>query len=396
MKLKPKGRRIYREKSRFERLRTFRRNTGAVITTLLLVGVVGFVGYSAGGPVLRFLQERQLLAAPEEAQPAETTPLPEETQAVDETPDAEAVPETEPPTEAPVSRGINGTLLSTSDLTSETALLEALGALPADTTHVLIPLKARGGGLYYATSLPDAGRSGAVQAALPLSSIYASVQAKGYTPVAVINALEDHYYPQSNADTAYHLSGSGDRWLDASPDDGGVPWMSPFSDMTLEYLSSITAEIGEAGFKTIVCEGLVFPPFKSSDAAMLDARCTALDRYTALMDVAGAMQEAAPDAAFWIGIDGAEALDGRSDALSAVEGMETLDLLLVTADPSMGAQAQILTGLTDKAPCLIEWLGAVPASADAGDCILAPLPVQEEENDEEETGPAPQEEETQE
>ena len=387
MKLKPKGRRIYREKSRFERLRAFRRNTGAVVTTLVLVGAVGFVGYSAGGPILRFMQERGLLASPQapasdETASAENTPAPTDAlpDAVEET--AEAVPETQAPTEPAPTLSMCGARLRTSDLISESALLRALDEVPAGTTHVFVPLKAAGGGLYYATSMPDAVRSGAVQAAMPLVSIYSSVQARGFTPVAVVDALEDHYYPQSNADAAYHLSGSGDRWLDADPDNGGVPWMSPFSAMTAEYLSGITAEIGEAGFRQIVCEGLVFPAFSQSDAAILDPRCMAPDRYTALMDVADAMREAAPDAEFWIGLDGADALDGQCDALYAAEAMTAPDALLISADPSMAAQEEVLRTLSDAAPCLIEWQGTLPEGAREDGYVLAPLPASEEAQEE--------------
>ena len=64
MRFKPKGHKIYHQKTRFERLRAFVSNTGAVILTLAIMGVLGFVGYSAGGPVLRFLQDSHVLSPP--------------------------------------------------------------------------------------------------------------------------------------------------------------------------------------------------------------------------------------------------------------------------------------------------------------------------------------------
>ena len=84
MKFKPKGRKIYRKKSKFERIQAFKSNTSAVLGTLLAACVLIFVGYSAGGPLIRFLQESQILAVPNEVE--ETLPPTEATDASQEDP----------------------------------------------------------------------------------------------------------------------------------------------------------------------------------------------------------------------------------------------------------------------------------------------------------------------
>ena len=78
-KLKPKGRKIYRYKTRFERVKGFFRNSGAVVMTIAGIGVLVFVGYSVGGPIMRFLEEQRFLTPPE--QPQEEQLLPTETPA---------------------------------------------------------------------------------------------------------------------------------------------------------------------------------------------------------------------------------------------------------------------------------------------------------------------------
>lgn len=367
MKLKPKGRKIYRQKTRFERLRKFKSNTSAVVTTLLLVAVLFFVGYSAGKPVLEFLQQRKVLPMPGQREVQATEPpvqvlasegmeMPEpETQA----PPTEAEPEETVPPIAPEAPEFRGYLLSSSSLTSEAVLQSALEAIPEGATHILVPLKTYGGSLYYATTLGDAGKNGAVKAVMPLDKIYEMTAARGAEPVAVVNTLEDQIYPASFSLAAYHFAESEEVWLDAPAEAGGKPWLSPFSELTLEYLSKLTGEIAGAGFTSILCEGLRFPDFP--EGAALDAECISEDRYTALVRLVEAMQNAAPDMRFYLEIDGVRALGSRSEALRASEEL-TLEAVMVTVNSATANNTALLRTLTRIHPTILLWSGAdVPA-----------------------------------
>ena len=368
MKIKPKGRKIYRQKSRFERLRAFGSNTGAIIVTLLLVAVLGFVGYSAGGPVLRFLQDRQILAKPSEpTEPvvsSSSDSVQQESEEVFESgqesmADSEPLP-SEIPTEAislepPKQPEIRGYQLQTSALSTKAALEEALLRIPDDATHILIPLKVKGGGLYYATTLEDGTK--AVQAAMPLPSIYDTVKIHGAEPVAVINTLEDQIYPMTYQDASYRMAESGARWLDPS----GAVWMAPFSGLTVDYLSNIAKEAGDAGFTSIVCEGLVFPDFPEADVKSLDPRCIAPDRYTSIEKLVESMQEAAPDAEFYIRIDGLDILANRKDAVTAADHLD-IAALLIGINTATEGSTDLLRGISTSHPCVFSWDGTeVPA-----------------------------------
>ncbi len=367
MKFKPKGRKIYREKTRFERLRAFRSNTGAILVTVLCAGVLGFVGYSAGGPVLRFLQEQNVLSAPEkhtETTEAAQTALPETVQSAELTEPATEVPA--PPQEAPtdpqsdaVMLEMRGVELATDALATEETLAAALNAVPAGTTHVLVPLKTEGGTIYFASANADVKRTDAVQAFLPIGTIYDAILKKGFIPVAVINTLEDDLYPQSFMDAAYRIAGSGDYWLDAPPEEGGKPWMSPFSELARQYLAELTYEIYMTGFQEFVCEGLTFPAFTDEQLAQLDPRCGAADRYTALADTVEQMQEAAPNATFYIGADGRRILNNESDVLSAAQTLQIAGVLL-TVDDVTFANADLLRSAAGTVPCVLAWKTAVP------------------------------------
>ena len=377
MKLKPKGRKIYRAKSRSERLRAFGSNTGAVILTILLVAVLGFVGYSAGGPVLRFLQDRQILPPPEasaeplESSAAETIPTESGTEAEESAPAESPAEPSELPSEIigldiPEAPEIRGYQLPTAALSTKDVLEAEVSRIPADATHILVPLKVKGGSLYYATTLEDGAK--AVQAAMPLASIYETVKRRGAEPVAVINTLEDQIYPMTYQDASYRMAGSGARWLDPA----GAVWMAPYSGLTVDYLSNIAKEAGDAGFRSVLCEGLVFPDFPEADVNNLDPRCTAPDRYTALVKLVESMQNAAPDAQFYIRIDGLDVLTNHRDAVTAADHLEIPALVVGMTNASQGNEA-LLRGISSVHPCIFSWDGVeVPAGEESFIAVMKP------------------------
>ncbi len=373
MKLKPKGRKIYRYKSKNDRLKGFLRNTGAVAGTLLAAAAIGFVGYSAAGPILKFLENKEIVQSSQEPADSSAEPTPSDSG----TP-AETQPSTEtemPPQSSSAAMqelsGIKGAYLSETVLSAESALQQELSQLPSGTTHVAVTLKAKGGFLYYASSVEDAALCGAVVAAMDLDTICSKIRDAGYTPVACINALEDSVYPRTFASAGYQTI-TGDKWLYASDVSAAAPMMSPFSNLAAEYLTGITAEISAAGFEMIICQGLIFPDFTEEDLAVLDAQAGAHDRYTALAEIAEAMCTAAGDAAFLIELDGQRALDGGLDAVTAL-GMLLEDGVLVTVDDTTIASSATLQNAFRGTQCLFLYKGSTALTNDR----LAQLTVNE-------------------
>ncbi len=363
MRLKPKGRKIYRKKTKFERMQALKSNTAAIAGTLLVVVILLFVGFSIGGPVLSFLQDSHILAVPNEVE--ETVPPTEVTEPAASEAETEAV--TEPPTDPkPEIPKIQGCLLEPSAMVTQTALETALSQIPEGITHVLVPLKAKGGGLYFAASMSYASKGGIVQAAVPLTSIYQTVSDKGYTPVAVINTLEDSLYPQAYADAAYHCE-DGSVWLDSS----NAPQLSPFSDLALDYLGTVAGEIYEAGFRSIVCDGLSFPAFSEADAARIESRAVQEGRYTALTNVIERMQQDAPHTDFYVLMSGNAVLMNQNETLSATESLR-LTSLIMKVDQVSGAHIDTLRSLPEKNAALFLWDGA--AVPDEEHSFIIPLP----------------------
>lgn len=362
MKIKPKGRKIYRYKTRFERMKGFLRDTRAVTMTVLGTGVLVFVGYSIGAPVMDFLKKQEIL-------------VPTSIAETDVTQTSETHLSTEQSTQSTVKNHekLCGFYLEKSALSTKQTLEDALSAIPEGITHVIVPLKSEGGRLYYGTRLADAGMCGAVIAATPIETIYSTIAEKGFIPVASINALEDSVYPQTYAEAAYKITGSTDKWLDDSPENGGKPRLSPFSELTLDYLENLTEEIVHAGFSVIFCEGLTFPEFTEEDIQNLDPRLSSPDRDSALADVVNVMQTAAGDALFYVSIEGNSLLTGEAEFLRSHEALPLTGVVVSVDAQTMQQKQKIQNQLSDY-NCILQLEGEGDTqSADIdGSYILRP------------------------
>ncbi len=382
MKLKPKGRKIYRYKTRFQRLKGFFRNSGAVVMTAAGIAVLVFVGYSAGGPIMEFLEEQEIIApatepAADMTEPPETASMP--AASLDET----TIPEeTEPPAKQDTVQGYR---LAVSALSTEQALRDALAAVPAGITHIFVPLKERGGALYYATAQQDAAASGAVKAAMPLETIHSVISEAGFIPAAVLSILEDHIYPQTFAEAGYTISGSSEHWLDAAPEEEGKPWLSPFSPIAEDYLCSLTAEIADAGFAVILCEDMVFPEFSENDLELLDPRAGAADRGTSLAQLFNSLQESAGDSEICLGLDGAQVLVGDADILHSGTAIAP-DAAVISMPSGMLAQLPAVQTELGSIPCIPQWEDTAQPPTD-GSCLILQEGGQTAEPTEETTEP---------
>lgn len=362
MKIKPKGRKIYRYKTRFERLKGFLHDSRAVTLTILGTGVLVFVGYSIGAPVMDFLKKQEILI-PASVVESNTSSI------------SETTAPTEEPTQPPIKehQKICGYYLEKSALSTMLTLEKALQEIPEGITHVIIPLKAEGGRLYYGTRLADAGMCGAVIAATPLETIYSTIAEKGFIPVASINTLEDSVYPQTYAESAYKIMGSTDKWLDDAPENGGKPRLSPFSELTLDYLSNLTDEIVHAGFTVILCEGLTFPDFTEEELKKLDPEVSASDRALALADVVNVMQDAAGDAAFYVSVEGDALLTGEVELFDAAD-LFTVTGVVVSVNTQSALQKQNIQNLLSDYSCVLQLEGEVDVKTAAinGSYVLRP------------------------
>ncbi len=364
MKLKPKGRKIYRQKTRFERTRDFLDNTGAIVGTAVLLAVLVFVGISVGKPVIQFLEERNLISK-ESASLPETAPteLPEETEGLSETealtevPETSQIQETLPPQAA---REMHGYVLEADALATEDALRSALEKLPAGITHVIVPLKTQGGELHYASTVPDAVTSGAVVSAMKLSVMHSIITESGRIPAAYFNLLEDSVYPESFPQAGYTIAETGESWLDESLENNGKPWISPFSPISLDYLSGLSGEAAQAGFTVIICDGLVFPDFSENDLSLLSPEIAGADRNSVLGKVVENVRKSADSAQVYVQLKGTQVLDGTSEILKAEP--ITAGYIVTVSPEQLSQKLDFVAKIPDGVPCILQLEGKGTAS----------------------------------
>ncbi len=274
MRFKNRGRKIYKtkEKNYYGKSPLGKFFSGAL--TILLIGGIGFLGYSVAEPLINYSKKRG---------DEETVSSTEATEEASEMNDSTYA--SEPATMPTAAAGkFLCHSVSEDDLVSSDQLKFAMQRISSDSSveYISVPLKVEGGEIYYASKVLGASESGAVKSAITLNEIVSEIKNAGYKPAAEISILRDNIFPLTYKDSGYTLKDSGSAWLDDSAENGGKPWLSPFSETAQSYIRGIASEASEAGFEKIICSDMVFPPFRESDLALIGNPVSGSDRYTGL------------------------------------------------------------------------------------------------------------------
>ncbi len=276
--------------------------------TFLVAGVIGVVGYSVAKPILQYSGAEHSQTQPEEtlSSAAAETAAPEESASA-------AVTET---TAAPVqTQAEDGYVLPVSALESKQALQAAAASarekMP-DGKLLVIPLKVSGGEIWYQTSASLAKSCGAAKGSMTLSEIVDTVTQQGWTPAAQLSLLWDNLLPDADAAAGYRVT-DGSRWLDNTKENGGKAWASPFSTVTVQYLTEITGEVSRAGFSQIWCKDAVFPDFRESDLNYIGESVQNPERSAALVQLVNQLAQTAGNVPLWVEVDAADAAEGTAE-----------------------------------------------------------------------------------
>ncbi len=233
-----------------------------IILTILLLAALAVVGYGLGKPIMEYLRgERQPNTS--EAMTAEATHETVAAESADPTVEVTVEAETvEPPV---VSAKDTVFVLPTSALKTMDTLNNAIAAAKAENyTAVMVTLKSDTGLFLYNSEIDGVKGSALIAGTLSAKDICNAITSAGLVPYAKISTLKDPLSVNYIDDIRY-VTADGWTWLDAAYDNGGKAWLSPFAGSTAEYVSSITAEIAAAGFKTIVLADTKYPPFRQTD-----------------------------------------------------------------------------------------------------------------------------------
>lgn len=217
----------------------------------------------------------------------------ETTVAVSETPAAttEAVQKEGVPlasfSDAKTAKWLDSSVLESAD--TFTAALEQV----KDTNAVVVPMKLQGGWLNYASTVSYVAGTYICDGTMTASEIVSLAAEKGFSVYAEISVTNDNQFPELYKDASIPLIDGSGRWLDNSVEKGGKPWMTPYSETTVSYMTAIIEELDNAGFSAAICEDFVYPSFWESDRDFIDVDAYfGADRNKAMQDLADAMVNA--------------------------------------------------------------------------------------------------------
>ncbi len=136
-----------------------------------------------------------------------------------------------------------------------------LASLDKEVTAVVIDMKTAAGEVTYKSSQVSVQNVGAAaENAVDLASYIDTARRAGYDVIARIYAFEDSTAPYNSADMAIRYeSEEGMLWLDDSVDNGGKPWLNPYSDTAQKYVLDIVYDAVDLGVDAILLDGVRFP-----------------------------------------------------------------------------------------------------------------------------------------
>ena len=136
-----------------------------------------------------------------------------------------------------------------------------LKSLDEEVTAVVIDMKTKNGTVTYRSGQISVVNAGAIhEKAVDLDARIKTAKNLGFDVVARIYAFEDSTAPYNAIDMAIRYeSEDGILWLDDSVDNGGKPWLNPYSDTAQKYILDIVFDAIDSEVDAILLEGMRFP-----------------------------------------------------------------------------------------------------------------------------------------
>lgn len=277
MAKRKRGRKIKHTKSLYRRKKSLAKKILSVIIIIVIMAGLGFLGYSIAPPIIKFFKG---LGKDNKDSSSQVWTPPEVSSSLTDSSETDS-------SEPDVKVNAKSYTIPKESLLSEQALKDAITvAKNSGYTEIVAPLKIQGGEVYFNTQNATAVNGKAVKGTLTAADIVRIIKESGLTPVAQMSILNDNLAPRADYHIGYQFENQETMWLDNSPQNGGKPWMSPFSNQAKVYISQLIEEIGNAGFTKLITTDYVFPRFLDSDLNYIGAIVKDLNRNNALTSFA--------------------------------------------------------------------------------------------------------------
>ena len=130
-----------------------------------------------------------------------------------------------------------------------------------DIKNVIIELKDADGYIYYNTSNKNAKNCDAISknAVSNLKSVIAKLRENNIAVTAKIHCFSDKLATDIKDAPVKFQGEQGGKWFDNDKNNGGRPWLNPYSDVAINYLLSIAKELTDMGVDNIFLASVRFP-----------------------------------------------------------------------------------------------------------------------------------------
>ncbi|MEG1869401.1 MAG: putative glycoside hydrolase [Oscillospiraceae bacterium] len=227
-----------------------------VVSGLLLFGL-GWVLYE---PVYSIITGDFKTSQTEKLQPEPPAVIPTPQTS---TPDVKPPSDTAKPNSVPNTSNsvIKAAYLPFEIVADKAQFSEALDTLKTKGfTDVMIDLKNPYGNVLYSSQSTAATTLGTITTnPFNASDAVKLIKQKGLQPIARIYAFKDALAANKNLSMAISYNGTKWLWLDNSIENGGKPWLNPYSLDAQKYISELTNEAADLGFTRIILDSVQFP-----------------------------------------------------------------------------------------------------------------------------------------
>lgn len=144
-----------------------------------------------------------------------------------------------------------------------------LKSLDENVTAIVIDMKTKDGTVTYNSSQVSVVNAGAIhEEAMDIDKRIKTAKDLGLDVIARIYAFEDSTAPYNADDMAIrYQSEDGVLWLDDSVDNGGKPWLNPYSDTAQKYVLDIVFDAIDYKVDAVLLDGMRFPENEGMDYA---------------------------------------------------------------------------------------------------------------------------------
>ncbi|WP_101910878.1 putative glycoside hydrolase [Marasmitruncus massiliensis] len=222
-----------------------------MISICAAVFILGFIGWSAYGPVMDYLEGQAQSAF----QPADSSSVPESSQPPEES-DETAAQEPAKPGQ-PSSDTLHGIYLPAGIIADVSSLDAALSSIDTGKFNaVYFDLKDDAGNVLYRSFVENATLA---PQSYDLSMVCGKITAKGLTPIGRISAFRDPLAASKIKDAGVRYGNTEILWNDDDPARGGKPWLNPYSVSAQDYVIGLAEEAVGMGVSAIVYTNVCFP-----------------------------------------------------------------------------------------------------------------------------------------